>query len=175
MSNEQVIPPMPTEQPAPTPTPRPAWLVPAVTAMAGLAFGIGSTLAVQAVTAEEKPAKPKTFTLTGTVVIKGERTAVVQTASGNCGGVGGYNDLRTGASVTVYGKAGAIVSTGSLGASSPGSMSTTAAQQTCSFSVSVDGVPTGEGFYQVEVSHRGKISISEAEAVAGAFAASIGN
>jgi hypothetical protein len=38
----------------------------------------------------------------------------------------------------------------------------------------VAGVPEGSKFYQVEVSHRGKITVSSAEAKAGKFAASLG-
>jgi hypothetical protein len=69
--------------------------------------------------------------------------------------------------VTVYDSAGKVVATGSLGTGKPKSAG-------CVFPVSVAGVPGGSKFYQVEVSHRGKITVSSAEAKAGKFAASLG-
>ncbi|MFJ6777646.1 hypothetical protein [Streptomyces yangpuensis] len=171
MSDEQFVPPMPTEPPASSPKQRPAWLVPVTTGLAGLVLGIGSTLAVQAAGGDEAA---KTFTLTGTVEVMGDTKAVVTTNSGLCAGTGGYNDLTGGASVTVYDKAGLIVGTGSLGSGSVKDVAT-AYKRTCKFAVSVPDVPRGKEFYQVEVSHRGKVNISESEAVAGLFGASIGD
>jgi hypothetical protein len=42
------------------------------------------------------------------------------------------------------------------------------------FPVAVPGVPDGSKFYRVEVSHRGQITVSSAEAKAGKFGASLG-
>ncbi|MFF2788942.1 hypothetical protein ACFVT6_19595 [Streptomyces sp. NPDC058049] len=172
MSDEQSVPPMPTEPPAPSPKQRPGWLVPVSTGIAGLVLGIGSTLLVQAAGGDDEAAR--TFTLTGTVEVMGDTKTVVTTNSGLCGGTGGYNDLRGGASVTVYDKAGLIVGTGSLGSGTVKDAAT-AYKRTCRFAVSVPDVPRGKEFYQVEVSHRGKVNVSESDAVAGLFAASIGD
>ncbi|MFJ8201315.1 hypothetical protein [Streptomyces sp. NPDC096152] len=69
--------------------------------------------------------------------------------------------------MTVYDSAGKVVATGELGTGKPNSAA-------CVFRVAVTGVPDGSTFYQVEVSHRGKITVSSAEAQHGGFAASLG-
>ncbi|KQV03389.1 hypothetical protein ASE03_31020 [Kitasatospora sp. Root187] len=87
--------------------------------------------------------------------------------SGLCTGIGSYNDIAEGASVTVYDSSGQVVATGHLGA---GFRSGTK----CAFAVTVLRVPLGPKFFQVEVSHRGKITLSAEDAQAGRFAASLG-
>ena len=89
-----------------------------------------------------------------------------------CTGSGGYDDIRQGAAVTVYDDAGKVVGTGALDAGRYASEDSTAP---CLFPVSVAGVPGGSRFYQVEVSHRGKVTVSAAEAKAGGFAATLGS
>ncbi|MFP3988710.1 hypothetical protein U9R90_14605 [Streptomyces sp. E11-3] len=107
---------------------------------------------------------PATFTLTGTF----ELTAgVVSDGSGGCKGGDGYDDIAEGTAVTVYDAAGSVVATAYLGES-------TRVGTTCRFDVSVDDVPTGKGFYKVEVSHRGTVQLTEADARAGAFGATLG-
>ncbi|MER5905087.1 hypothetical protein ABT150_34250 [Streptomyces mirabilis] len=69
--------------------------------------------------------------------------------------------------MTVYDSAGKVVATGFIGTGKPKSAA-------CVFPLSVAGVPEGSKFYQVEISHRGKITVSSAEAKAGKFAASLG-
>lgn len=71
--------------------------------------------------------------------------------------------------MTVYDNSGQVVATGALG---PGKSD--AATEDCVFPVTVPGVPGGSKFYKVEVSHRGQIAVSAAEAKAGLFAASLG-
>ncbi|MFF7329677.1 hypothetical protein [Streptomyces sp. NPDC008150] len=80
----------------------------------------------------------------------------------------GYDDITEGASVTVYGAAGDVIATGSLGHSESVSYGT------CNFDVSVPDVPKGEKFYKVEVSHRGTVQLSAEEAEGGKFAATLG-
>ena len=100
------------------------------------------------------------MTLTGDNVPAGE-------TSEDCTGYEGYDDIRAGAGVTVYDSAGKVVATSSLGAGKP-------KDAACVFPVKVPGVPEGSKFYQVEISHRGKITVSTAEAKAGEFGASLG-
>lgn len=100
------------------------------------------------------------MTLTGDNVPSGD-------TSEDCTGYSGYDDITAGASVTVYDSTGAVVATGSLGTGKPDSAA-------CVFPVRVSDVPGGSKFYQVEVGHRGKVTVSQAEAKAGEFAASLG-
>jgi hypothetical protein len=73
-----------------------------------------------------------------------------------------------GTAVTVYDSSGAVVAVSQLGRGS-GSYSSG-----CRFSFSVPDVPTGERFYQVEISHRGKMNLTADEAEAGSAAWSLG-
>jgi hypothetical protein len=110
------------------------------------------------------PRAPATFALTGTFELTDE---VVGDGAGGCKGGDGYSDILEGAAVTVYDAAGAVVATGYLGES-------TREGGTCRFDVSVSDVPVGRRFYKVEVSHRGTVQLTEAEARAGAFGATLG-
>ncbi|MFJ5121870.1 hypothetical protein [Kitasatospora sp. NPDC088548] len=122
----------------------------------GLAWSLSST----------SPATPEAFSLTGSLSLK--NGSVPGSASGGCAGGSGYSDIAKGASVTVYDAAGKVLATGNLGAGAPKGL------DGCDFPVSVSGVPKGPEFYQVEISHRGKINLTKAEAEAGLFAASLG-
>ncbi|MBK3584285.1 hypothetical protein JHN49_11305 [Streptomyces sp. MBT57] len=84
-----------------------------------------------------------------------------------CYGTDGYDDIEEGTSVTVYDGAGDITATGILGTS-------TYAGGLCVFDIAIDNVPTGEKFYQVEVSHRGKVHLTADEAEAGKLSVSLG-
>ncbi|TXS07938.1 hypothetical protein EAO68_38130 [Streptomyces sp. wa22] len=107
---------------------------------------------------------PDTFTLIGTFTLT---EGAIRTEGENCRGNGGYDDIARGTSVTVYNAAGEVAATGSLGESeySVGA---------CAYIVTVDDVPKGEKFYQVEVSHRGKVQMTAEEAEAGKLAATLG-
>lgn len=78
-----------------------------------------------------------------------------------CYGYRGMSDLNQGTSVTVYDASGTIVGAGVLGSgTSPDRMG-------CMFPFEVKGVPAGEDFYQVEISHRGRVTVSAEDAQAG--------
>lgn len=109
---------------------------------------------------------PEAFTLRGTMMLTGSHVPSGDTSE-DCTGYSGYDDIAAGASVTVYDSAGKVVATGALGTGKPKSGA-------CVFPVAVDGVPAGSKFYQVEVSHRGKVTVSSTEAKAGGFGASLG-
>jgi hypothetical protein len=154
-------PPMPDNPPAPGRR----WPHPLVTRLAGLVVGAGVVGLVWGLSGGGSSA-PKAFTLRGSMTLTGDNVPSGDTNE-DCTGYSGYEDITKGAGVTVYDSAGKVVATGALGTGKPKSAG-------CVFPVSVAGVPEGSKFYQVEVSHRGKITVSSAEAKAGTFAASLG-
>lgn len=87
---------------------------------------------------------------------------------GSCFGEGGYSDIGAGTAVNVYDQSGAIVAVGQL-ANGQGSYGTG-----CTFTFAVPDVPTGSKFYQVEVSHRGKMNLAAQNAKAGAASYTLG-
>ena len=107
---------------------------------------------------------PATFTLVGTFNLYGTSSNV-----GECHGSGGYSDIADGASVTVYDAAGKVDAVGAI--TKPQSLGGLG----CAFSVVVSDVPNGEKFYQVEITHRGKITVTADDAKAGTVALSLGN
>jgi hypothetical protein len=110
---------------------------------------------------------PAKFTLSGTLVLN---DGVTSYPSPGCRGYRGYDDIDHGASVTVYDAKGIVIATGSLG---QGALMGGGAS--CAFPIIVAAVPEGSDFYQVEVSHRGKISVQAADARAGRVAVSLGS
>jgi hypothetical protein len=106
------------------------------------------------------------------MTLAGGPRQVTSRADTECGGDNGYDDIQAGAAVTVYDATGAAVGTGSLGV--PEYDDSNYVTRTCRFPISVAGVPKGSAIFQVEVTHRGKISIKAADAEAGKFAATLG-
>ncbi|MEV4315188.1 hypothetical protein [Actinocrispum sp. NPDC049592] len=152
----------------PTAVPKPrtwSWLSCAIGAVAGAAV-IGGIWGVTSLTGgdNKESIKPGTFILRGTFQL----TDGVTSSGTGCAGYRGYNDIAEGAGVTVYNAAGAVVATGELGDS-------TYNGSVCTFKLVIVNVPDGEKFYQVEVTHRGKISVPEADAKAGLVALTLGN
>lgn len=86
-----------------------------------------------------------------------------------CGGSGGYSDITTGTTVTVYNAAGTVLSQGALGTGRPNGAGS------CVFTLSAPNVPAGEKFYLVEVSHRGRIMVQPDDARNGNVALSLGS
>lgn len=99
------------------------------------------------------------------MILRGKTSGV----SSNCRGAGGYSDILEGAGVTVYDAMGKIVGSGRLEQGSE------ASSGGCMFPIAVPAVPGGSAFYQVEVSHRGKITVSEAEARGGMLSMFLGD
>ncbi|MFD5940259.1 hypothetical protein [Streptomyces griseus] len=155
-------PPMPAEPPAVAPKKRPS---PLLAGLLGLAIGAGAVGGVWAYTARDTtPPKPDTFTLKGTFTLMENATEDEETG---CYGTGGYDDIKEGASVTVYDGAGGIAATGSLGHSEY-------IAGLCMYDIAVKDVPADQKFYQVEVSHRGKVHLTVKQAKAGELTASLG-
>jgi hypothetical protein len=171
-TDAHTVPPLPENPPAAGRR----WPRPLVTGLAGLAVGVaavGLAWGLSSGGAGTSPGvKPvKTFTMKGDMKLVLSLHEALQQLSqgGQCmpRHSGPYTDIQEGATVTVYSADGKVVATGALQQGVPSATD-------CTFSFAVSGVPEGSKFYQVEVSHRGKITVSSAEAEAGKFAASLG-
>jgi hypothetical protein len=156
-------PPLPDTSPPTAPKRR---VGPLAAGLIGLAVGAGIVGGAWAITANNESSGPGTFTLEGEFVLT---DSVAPSGDGGCAGLRGYDDIREGTSVTVYGAAGEVVGTGSLGNSKYDRE-----DYTCTYKVAVPDVPKGERFYKVEVSHRGTLQLSAKEAEGGEFAGSLG-
>ncbi len=153
--------PMPAAPPAP-PKRR---LGPLAAGLVGLAVGAALVGGVWAITANNGSSGPGEFTLKGTFALLEDVSADGDGCEGRYDS--GYDDISEGTAVTVYGASGEVVATGELGDS-------TQAGGSCLFDVAVPGVPKGEKFYKVEVSHRGTLQLSAKEAEGGEFAGTLG-
>lgn len=112
-----------------------------------------------------RPAEPQAFELKGEIsLMKGATGAADR---GECEGYRGYDDIAEGAQVTVYNASGKAVALGTL-------KNSDYSGGVCSFSFAVPEVPAGEAIYQVEVTHRGKVSFSDEAARKGAVALTLG-
>lgn len=145
----------------------------ALVAAAGIAVAAcsASTPAAQTVTKTETvtvTAEPSadTFTMNGTLALYGDGNHFTEDGD-SCAGKGGYDDLRQGTQVTVYDATSKILGVGQIDTA-------IYAAGLCTMAWSVADVAGAAGPYQYEVSHRGKMTISEADAKAGKAAASIG-
>jgi hypothetical protein len=101
--------------------------------------------------------RPDTFEITGTM-----RTPT-------CGSSTGYDDIVTGAPVTVYNAKNEVIALGEL-AGDPRTNGT----DRCEWTFTVADVPEGERFYSVEVSHRGKVTFSADELQSGPLSLGLG-
>ncbi|MFI0721686.1 hypothetical protein [Streptomyces sp. NPDC021224] len=147
------------------------WRPVALGAVAGLVLGGGGVGAAWALsTAGSSPPAPTPFTLLGTLSLS--HAVDLDEEAASCAGSGGYDDIVQGAAVTVYDATGTVVATGSLGEGLRGQAGYSSAA--CEFPVTVLGVPAGRTFYAVEIAHRGRIAVTEADAEAGRFTATLG-
>ena len=124
--------------------------------MAAVAFGVAGC------SSEPKPTK--TFTMKGNVKLVLSLHDALQQLSqgGQCmpRHSGPYADVQEGATVTVYSAGGKVVATGALQAGVPSATD-------CTFPFTASGVPEGEKFYQVEVDHSGRMTVSAEKALKG--------
>lgn len=86
---------------------------------------------------------------------------------GVCKGDSGYSDIDQGTAVTVYDGSGSVVGTTTLG------LGTVKQDVACEFRFVATDLPKLD-FYQVEVAHRGKVTVTYAQAVANDVAMSLG-
>ncbi|CPR38252.1 putative lipoprotein LpqJ [Mycobacteroides abscessus] len=125
-----------------------------------IGFGTATALAIVAVggyTWYNQHESQKTFTLTGTFTLNTTSSA---TTGDGCHGTGGYQDIAPGTSISVSDEAGTLLAKGVLNSGHGESGS-------CYMLFSIDDVPSGKKFYKVEVSHRGEVNYTEAEAKKG--------
>lgn len=124
---------------------------------------------------------PNTFTATGSLSIMDTSTSLGSYSSystpsvlvfddGTCSGNGGYDDLTTGATVTIRNNEQRVVGIGSI----TSTVGVPGVDGLCSLSFTVPDVPSGEGPYSVEVTHRGEVATTEEELESGATALTIG-
>lgn len=109
--------------------------------------------------------------LAGSVAVVGWQVAgnasstfVADGATGACQMFGGYADLKSGASVTIYDERNWVIGTGALSAGTASGIEQQSGGGyvgTCNFGFRVS-VPEGK-FYQIEVTQRGKVAVSRAE------------
>lgn len=111
------------------------------------------------------------FTLRGSLILSDEDAFE---ADGMCIASDGYGDISEGTEVTVYDAEGSIIATGSLSKETFVEAEDSLDTNACQYTVRVPDVPGGHDFYQVEIGHRGKVRVTEPEARAGQFAASLG-
>ena len=93
------------------------------------------------------------FAITGSMTLFDTTGRGVVTTSNGCTGAGGYDDIGEKAAVTIRDDSGKTVAQGRLG---PGA----GQDLNCTFPFTVDDVPSGSKFYEVEVSHRGGVVFS---------------
>lgn len=161
--------------PEPSPSPAKSRTVPILVGVVILlALGVGGLgFALFRQSDDDKPtpaasdAAP-TFEVDGTVELKAGQFVTVNDTG--CRGYDGFEDLTMGAAVTIIDAAGAVVGVGHINSLSlDGGM-----QGTCTLSFSVPNVPTGKGFYGVEVSHRSAVKFDEAQLKSGKAELSVG-
>lgn len=99
-----------------------------------------------------------TLPIAGTLVLVNS-SGVLNIDNEHCQGMGGYQDIRPGTSITVTDATGTTIGVGSL---LQGLMIGSGATRTCSFPFAVE-VPAGKSFYGVEIAHRGRVNFPEAD------------
>lgn len=97
-----------------------------------------------------------TTTVTGTYVLNDYETAYA-----DCVGQGGFGDIQPGLSVILYDESGKIIGSSALDSGLPNTD-----LGTCTYTYSIENVPTYQAQYAVEISaDRGKVVFSNAEMV----------
>ena len=76
-----------------------------------------------------------------------------------CEGKGGYSDIREGTQVVVKDDTGSVVAVGALGPGDGGWGVSGKGDTDCRLGFNIVGIPD-EGFYSIEVSHRGELAYS---------------
>lgn len=122
-----------------------------------------STVAAPVATTSSAPA---TITVKGMLVLdSGDFT---WNPGEGCWGIRGYEDLTADAGVTVTDAAGAVVALGRIDSTIPiTSDDDITIAERCELHFTAADVPSGKGFYGVEVTHRGAVKFTEADLTAG--------
>ncbi|WP_281901932.1 hypothetical protein [Micromonospora humidisoli] len=81
-----------------------------------------------------------------------------------CAGTGGHDDIAGGTKVVVTDNTGTIVGVGALDQGQPQTDPEDRTRaDSCLFQFTVKDVPSGKGFYSIEVSNRGKVQSKESD------------
>ena len=139
-----------------------------VTSTATVVHTVMSTVTKPPVTVTVTTTATPTSATVGQFDLTGTFALTDLSLDGSCIGTGGYSDIQPGASVTVYNSAGVVEATGALGSGKYDNAGT------CTYELLVQGVPDDSAFYQVEITHRGKITVPASEAKDGQFAGTLG-
>jgi hypothetical protein len=148
------------------------WVWPATAAVviALGAAGFGATRLIgQDAPAPAASPTPAVLSVHGSLLLA-DSTGVLNLDGYHCQGMRGYDDIRQGAAVTITDASGTTIGLGSL---SEGMMESSGLTRKCRFTWQVE-VPKGKGFYGVEISHRGKVAVAEADTWT-AMSVSLGN
>lgn len=134
-----------------------------------LAAGVAGVVLTNAWGTDKTPpvVEAKVFVVNGTVTVTADSLSSEQTMDGSCVTGNGYDDVRTGAQVTVRDDASKVVALGALTEGHVTEQFTEGAligyAYKCTFKFAVTGVPEGHAIYSVEVSHRGELHYSRAD------------
>ncbi len=108
------------------------------------------------------------LTIRGSILLIGGPMGWTGKAGDPCQTGGSYADIQPGATVTVSDASGKTLALGALGDGTQDGASN------CKVPFTVTGVPAGEKFYGVEVTHRGRLQYT-AEQLAEPLALTLGN
>lgn len=135
-------------------------ILPAAAVLVALALTGCSSEDADPPAAENSSSAPASRTVTGTLTLN-DADGFTWSSETGCVGDGGYDDIHGGTQVVITDSAGATVALGKL---DQGKLDGTIKGQTadqCKFTFAVPGVPTGKGFYGVEVGKRGRVQYPE--------------
>ncbi|RZS33883.1 hypothetical protein EV193_11033 [Herbihabitans rhizosphaerae] len=125
--------------------------------------------------AEPSPASaPLLITVRGDLALTQELASdAILRQQSTCYGTKGYDDIHGGAQVVVYDAAGVVLGVGKLD-SGIWDYSVDGYYRPCKLSFTIIGVPA-QDLYQIEVTRRGKIVVSRAQAESGNVHLTLGN
>lgn len=112
------------------------------------------------------PASSPEFTISGTITLSAAistDTSTVTQIGNPCTPDAGYEDIATGAQVTTRNGTGKVLALGTVGAARVSKLLANPNDEgapwpyRCTLPFTVTGVPGGEEFYSIEVSHRGEV------------------
>lgn len=142
---------------------RRTWVGVGVLAVALSAAGCGSGHSSVTQAKKQAGTSPSRIAVSGDLLLA--VAGDTELSGGGCAGDGGYSDIAAGAAVTVKDASGKIVGVSQLGDGQEQSAAPSY-RGACLFDFTVPDVPVGN-FYSIEVSHRGQISVTLAQARSG--------
>lgn len=126
-----------------------------------LVAGCSSSGGAHATKTTAAPAGPIAVTGSVTLTDPDSTLNAALTGTHDCGGVGGYSDIKEGAQVVISDDAGKTLTISHLTAGQTPEQKT-GLNNDCVFGFTAQ-VPAGKRFYGVQVTHRGVVKMAEAE------------